>query len=147
MGFDGSEIDRLLKAAVEAGRLHGIVAMVVDRDGVLYEGAAGDAGPDTIFRNASMTKAVATTGALQLVEQDRLSLDQTVESVSGVRRAAGDRGVRRRPADPSPAGLAADDPPADDAYGRAGLLLPQRAAVPLRPGDGLPNPLEARRSR
>jgi CubicO group peptidase (beta-lactamase class C family) len=34
-----------------------------------------------MFRLASMTKAVATTGALQLVEQDRLRLDQTVDSV------------------------------------------------------------------
>ena len=81
MGFDGSEIDGLLNDAVAGGTVHGVVAMVVDRDGVLYEGAAGDAGPDTMFRNASMTKAVATTGALQLLEQDRLSLDQTVESV------------------------------------------------------------------
>jgi CubicO group peptidase (beta-lactamase class C family) len=81
MGFDGTDIDRLLGDAVGNGTFHGVVAMVVDRDGVLYEGAAGDAGPDTMFRNASMTKAVATTGALQLVEQDRLDLDQTVESV------------------------------------------------------------------
>ncbi len=81
MGFDGSEIDGLLNDAVAGATVHGVVAMVVDRDGVLYEGAAGDAGPDTMFRNASMTKAVATTGALQLLEQDRLSLDQTVESV------------------------------------------------------------------
>jgi methyl acetate hydrolase len=81
MGFDGSGIDRLLSDAVAGGTAHGVVAMVVDRDGILYEGAAGDAGPETMFRNASMTKAVATTGALQLVEQERLSLHQTVESV------------------------------------------------------------------
>jgi CubicO group peptidase (beta-lactamase class C family) len=81
MGFDGTEIDRLLSAAVAGGTVHGVVAMVVDRGGVLYEGAAGDATPDTMFRNASMTKAVATTGALQLLEQNRLGLDETVESV------------------------------------------------------------------
>jgi CubicO group peptidase (beta-lactamase class C family) len=81
MGFDGSDVDGLLSEALASGVVHGVAAMVVDRDGVLYEGAAGDAGPDTVFRNASMTKAVATTGALQLVEQDRLGLDQTVESV------------------------------------------------------------------
>jgi CubicO group peptidase (beta-lactamase class C family) len=81
MGFDGSQIDGLLSQAVDDGTVHGVVAMVVDRDGVLYEGAAGDAGPDTFFRNASMTKAVATTGALQLLEQERLELDQTVESI------------------------------------------------------------------
>ena len=41
MGFEGSSIDRLLSTAVESGALHGVVATVVDRDGVLYEGAAG----------------------------------------------------------------------------------------------------------
>jgi methyl acetate hydrolase len=81
MGFEGSEIDDLLSEAVSAGTFHGVLAMVVDHEEVLYEGAAGDVGPQTMFRNASMTKAVATTGALQLVEQDRLRLDQTVESV------------------------------------------------------------------
>jgi methyl acetate hydrolase len=81
MSFDGTEIDQLLTDGVANGTVHGVVAMVVDCGGVLYEGAAGDAGPDTMFRNASMTKAVATAGALQLVEQDRLQLDQTVESV------------------------------------------------------------------
>jgi methyl acetate hydrolase len=81
MGFDGTGIDGQLKAAVEGGTYEGVSAIVVDRDGVLYEGAAGSAGPDTMFRNASMTKALATTGALQLVEQGRLDLDATVESI------------------------------------------------------------------
>lgn len=81
MRFDGSEIDGLLSEAVSSGTFGGVVAIVVDRDRVLYEHAAGDAGPHTMFRNASMTKAVTTIGALQLVEQDRLRLEQTVESV------------------------------------------------------------------
>ena len=45
MGFDGSAIDQLLSGALEAGVFHGVSAMVVDRDGVLYEGCAGAAGP------------------------------------------------------------------------------------------------------
>ena len=81
MGFDGADIDGLLQTAVEAGTWHGVVAVVVDRDGVLHETCAGQASPETMFRNASMTKAVATTAALQLVEQGRLELDATVESV------------------------------------------------------------------
>ncbi len=81
MSFDGADIDGLLGAAVEAGTWHGVVAVVVDRDGVLHETSAGEANPETMFRNASMTKAVATTAALQLVEQGRLELDATVESV------------------------------------------------------------------
>ncbi|MDG5481324.1 serine hydrolase domain-containing protein [Mycolicibacterium gadium] len=79
MGFE--RIDDLLNGVTDSGFLHGIAATVVNRDGVLYEGAAGDARPDTIFRNASMTKAVATTAALQLVEQGRLDLDATAASV------------------------------------------------------------------
>jgi methyl acetate hydrolase len=81
MGFDGTGIDELLSASVDIGTYSGVAAIVVDRDGVLYHGAAGDAGRDTMFRNASMTKALATTGALQLIEQGRLDLDATVESI------------------------------------------------------------------
>ena len=81
MGFDGSQIDGLLGGAVAAGTCHGVAAVVVDPDRVLYQGAFGDAGADTMFRNASMTKAVATTAALQLVEQGRLELDATVASI------------------------------------------------------------------
>ena len=79
MGFE--RIDDLLNGVTAAGFLHGVAATVVGRDGILYEGAAGDAGPDTMFRNASMTKAVATTAALQLVEQGRVELDATVASI------------------------------------------------------------------
>jgi methyl acetate hydrolase len=79
MGFE--RIDDLLNGATDDGSLHGVAAVVVGRDGVLYEGAAGDAKPDTMFRNASMTKAVATTAALQLVEQGRVQLDATVASI------------------------------------------------------------------
>ena len=79
MGFE--RIDDLLNGVTADGSLHGIAATIVGRDGVLYEGVAGDARPDSMFRNASMTKAVATTGALQLVEQGRLDLDATAASV------------------------------------------------------------------
>lgn len=81
MGFDGSGIDGLLEGSVSSGAFHGVAAIVVDRNGPVYEGAFGAAKPDTMFRNASMTKAVATTAALQLVEQGELDLDATVESI------------------------------------------------------------------
>ena len=81
MAFDGSAIKALLDGAVAKGAVHGIAAVVVDRNGPLFHHAAGEANERTLFRNASMTKAVATTGALQLVEQGRLSLDATVESI------------------------------------------------------------------
>jgi methyl acetate hydrolase len=81
MSFDGTAIDQLLEDAVGAGTYSGVSAIVVDRDGVLHHATAGGARQDTMFRNASMTKAPATVGALQLVEQGRLDLDATVESI------------------------------------------------------------------
>jgi CubicO group peptidase (beta-lactamase class C family) len=74
-------IDGLLQGAADAGAVPGVVAIVAGPDGVLYEGAAGAATPDTMFRFASMTKAMASVAALALVEEGRLDLDQTVESV------------------------------------------------------------------
>ena len=81
-----TSIDQVLRAAVEAGAVPNVVAMAADRNGVIYEGAAGPraAGadeaitPDTHFRIMSMTKMVATVAALQLVEQGRLDLDAFV---------------------------------------------------------------------
>ena len=81
MTFDGSAIKALLDKAVSKGGVHGIAAVVVDRNGPLFHHAAGEAGPHTLFRNASMTKAVATTAALQLVEKGLLSLEASVESI------------------------------------------------------------------
>jgi len=81
MTFDGSAIKALLDDAVSKGAVHGIAAVVVDRSGPLFHHAAGEASQRTMFRNASMTKAVATTAALQFVEKGLLSLDATVESI------------------------------------------------------------------
>jgi CubicO group peptidase (beta-lactamase class C family) len=81
MSFDGSAIKALLDDAVSKGAIHGIAAAVVDRSGPLFHHAAGEAGRNAMFRNASMTKAVATTAALQFVEKGLLSLDATVESI------------------------------------------------------------------
>jgi CubicO group peptidase (beta-lactamase class C family) len=82
-------IDELLERATADGVAPGLVAMVADRDSVLYEGTAGrlsiegDAPvrTDTMFRIASMTKALTSVAALQLIEQGKLALDQSVESV------------------------------------------------------------------
>jgi len=81
MAFNGSAIAALLDGVVSKGAVHGVAAVVVDRNGQLFHHAAGEASERTVFRNASMTKAVATTAALQLMEQGRLSLDATVESI------------------------------------------------------------------
>ena len=81
-------IDRVLKAAVDSGDVPCVVAMAADEDGLVYEGAAGtrtpDSGdavtPDTMLRIASMTKMVATTAALQLVERGALDLAAPVDT-------------------------------------------------------------------
>jgi methyl acetate hydrolase len=78
-----SQLDKLLKAGIDAGAAPGAVAIVVNRDGVLWEGAAGEraAGSgvpmttDTVGAIFSMTKAVTGAAAMQLVEQGSLDLD------------------------------------------------------------------------
>jgi CubicO group peptidase (beta-lactamase class C family) len=85
----GDRIDGLLEQACADDVVPGMVAIVADRDGPVYERTAGRLSiedgrpvvPDTMFRIASMTKALTSVAALQLVEQDRLRLDQAVESV------------------------------------------------------------------
>ena len=89
MGEGLATIDELLERACAESVVPGVVAMVADRDGVLYEGVAGrlrvdgdtPATTDTVFRIASMTKALTSVAALQLVEQGRLALDQEVATV------------------------------------------------------------------
>ncbi len=76
-------IDDVLRRAVEAREVPGIVAMAATDKGVFYEGAFGTrdlaGGPpmtlNTVFRIASMTKAITSVAALQLVEQGKLTLD------------------------------------------------------------------------
>jgi methyl acetate hydrolase len=83
----GTRIDQVLHDAVQEGVVPNVVAMAADHHGPIYEGAAGPrvaGGSDTVtadttFRIASMTKMVATTAALQLVEEGKLDLDDPVE--------------------------------------------------------------------
>ncbi len=83
--MDASAIDGLLQEAVEGQVVPGVVAIVGDRDGTLYEGAFGPAGtavtPDTMIWIASMTKALVTVAALQLVERGELALEQPVAAI------------------------------------------------------------------
>lgn len=76
--------DDILQQTVSATPgVPGVVAMVTDRDGNLYEGAAGvrrldrpdPMTTDSIFALFSTTKAITSTAALQLVEDGRLDLD------------------------------------------------------------------------
>ena len=80
-------IDKVLADAVARGDVPGVVAMVTDRRGIVYQGAFGvaDVGTgrpmtvDTVFRIASMTKPVTSLAVMQLIEQGRLSLDDLAE--------------------------------------------------------------------
>ncbi len=84
-----ARIDAALSRAAEAGEVPGVVATAATESGTLYEGAFGlrdlAGGPamtlDTVFRIASMTKAVTSVAALQLVERGKLQLDQPIGDV------------------------------------------------------------------
>jgi CubicO group peptidase (beta-lactamase class C family) len=84
-----AQIDTALRQATEHKDVPGVVAMAANDKGIIYEGAFGTRdlvhGPemtlDTIFRLASMTKAVTSVAAMQLVEQGRLQLEQPIGNV------------------------------------------------------------------
>jgi methyl acetate hydrolase len=81
-----SALDTELQHAVERKDTAGVVVMAADRKGAIYQGAFGvaDIGTarplkmDALFRIASMTKAVTSTAAMQLIEQGRFALDDPV---------------------------------------------------------------------
>ena len=82
-------IDATLSRATEAKEVPGVVALAATETGVVYEGAFGlrdiVAGPtmtrDSVFRIASMTKAVTSVAAMQLVEQGKLQLDTPIGNI------------------------------------------------------------------
>jgi len=77
-------LDAVLESATTASpRVPGVAAVVCDRGGNLYEGAAGERvlgegaamAPDTVCAIFSTTKAITGTACLQLVEEGLLDLD------------------------------------------------------------------------
>ena len=82
-------IDAVLRRAVDAKEVPGVVAMAASDKGVFYEAAFGTRdlarGPamttDTMFRIASMTKLVTSIAAMQLVEQGKLKLNDPVPPI------------------------------------------------------------------
>jgi CubicO group peptidase (beta-lactamase class C family) len=83
LGSVSEGIDAVLRRGVENGAVPGVVAMAATDRGVCYEGAfgvrdleaSGAMSLETVFRIASMTKAVTSVAALQLVEAGKLDLD------------------------------------------------------------------------
>ncbi len=78
-----SAIDSYLQNAIKTTHIPGMVALVVNKDGIIYEQAFGlkdvahkqPMSTDTIFRLASMTKPITSMGIMMLVEQGKISLD------------------------------------------------------------------------
>ena len=84
-----SQVDAVLRRAAESREVPGVVAMAATDRGVLYEGAFGRRALDqpepmtldSVFRIASMTKAITSVAAMQLVEQGKLALEAPVPDV------------------------------------------------------------------
>jgi methyl acetate hydrolase len=85
-----AQIDQLLRQKSDAKEIPGVVAVAASGSEIVYQGAFGkrdlskdDAKDnamtlDSVFWIASMTKAVTTAGAMQLVEQGKLTLDEPI---------------------------------------------------------------------
>jgi methyl acetate hydrolase len=81
-----AQIDQVLRQKADAKEIPGVVAIAANGKEVIYRGAFGkrDLGKDdpmttdSVFWIASMTKAVTSAGAMQLVEQGKLSLDEPI---------------------------------------------------------------------
>jgi CubicO group peptidase (beta-lactamase class C family) len=79
-------IDRTLREGIERRKIPCVAAMAASSDKILYSGAFGkrdsasgiDIQPDSIFQIASMTKAITSVAAMQLVERGKLKLDEPV---------------------------------------------------------------------
>jgi CubicO group peptidase (beta-lactamase class C family) len=75
-------IDRVLDEAIATNVAPGVVALAADQNGVFYQGARGDAALDSVFRIASMTKAITSAAAMKLVEQGKLGLDAPMAEIA-----------------------------------------------------------------
>ena len=76
-----NEVTHLLQRHADQGKISGAVAAVVRHGRLGYMQAVGkrdsdrEMTPDTLFRIASMTKAITSAGVMSLVEDGKLSLD------------------------------------------------------------------------
>src|SRR6476469_8031959 len=84
-----AQIDQVLRQKSDAKEIPGVVAIAATSKEVIYQGAHGKRDlskddamtADSVFWIASMTKAITTAGAMQLVEQGKLSLDAPIGKV------------------------------------------------------------------
>src|SRR5260370_23127241 len=83
------QVDAVLREAAASREVPGMVAMAATDRGVLYEGAFGRRALDqpepmtleSVFRIASMTKAITSVAAMQLVERGKLALEAPVPDI------------------------------------------------------------------
>jgi CubicO group peptidase (beta-lactamase class C family) len=81
-----AQIDQSLRQKSDAQEIPGVVAVAASGTEIIYQGAFGKRDltksdpmtADSVFWIASMTKAVTTAAAMQLVEQGKLALDQPI---------------------------------------------------------------------
>src|SRR6202008_5035098 len=81
-----AQIDQILREKSDAVEIPGVVAVAASGSEGIYQGAFGrrdlskpdNMTPDSVFWIASMTKAVTTAAAMQLVEQGKLSLEAPI---------------------------------------------------------------------
>ncbi|MBN8910006.1 MAG: beta-lactamase family protein, partial [Rhodospirillales bacterium] len=86
---DRAAIDRLLSDPTAKGEIAGVVAVAGTASGEIYAGAAGRRDlskpepmtVDTVFWIASMTKAIVSAAAMQMVEQGKVGLDQDLGGI------------------------------------------------------------------
>jgi CubicO group peptidase (beta-lactamase class C family) len=84
-----AQIDQILRQKSDAREIPGVVAIAASSKEAIYQGAFGKRDlskddamtQDSVFWIASMTKAITTTAAMQLVEQGKLSLDAPIGKV------------------------------------------------------------------
>jgi CubicO group peptidase (beta-lactamase class C family) len=84
-----AQIDQLLRQKSETKEIPGVVAMAATANEVIYQGAYGRRDlskadtmtADSVFWIASMSKAITSAAAMQLVEQGKLTLDAPIGKV------------------------------------------------------------------
>src|SRR5512147_1243978 len=84
-----AQIDQILRQKCEAKEIPGVVAMAATGSEVIYQGAFGKRDlskddpmtADSVFWIASMTKAITSAAAMQLVEQGKLALDEPIANI------------------------------------------------------------------
>jgi CubicO group peptidase (beta-lactamase class C family) len=84
LGASPASIDETLRTGIARRNIPAVAAMAATATQTFYAGAFGkrdgssrlDVKPDSIFSIASMTKAITSTAAMQMVERKKLQLDE-----------------------------------------------------------------------